>query len=194
MGGLVGCIYAPQGAFVTNDVYRKLQRKVHGTKFKRMRQYTLHVNTFGERLNRPNFEGDCFMFRVTLMSLVISTIAIMFSACAPQSNSSTDTRHSEHNADTALTSALADCPATIIIKNLNFNPAQCKVKVGITLSFKNEDGFPHTATALATSGVSFDTGELKANTSKNITFDTASTIDYRCEIHPDMTGIIVVEP
>ena len=136
------------------------------------------------------------MFRVTLMSFVISTVTIVFSACAPQPTSS-NASHTEHNAadSTALaSSALVDCPAIIVIKNLSFTPAQCKVKVGTTLSFKNEDSFPHTATALATSGVPFDTGELKANDSKDITFDTASTIDYRCEIHPDMTGTIVVEP
>ena len=136
------------------------------------------------------------MFRVTLMSFVISTVTIVFSACAPQPTSS-NASHGEHNAaDSTMpaSSVLADCPATIVIKNLSFNPAQCKVKVGTTLAFKNEDAFPHTATALATSPISFDTGELGSNTSKNITFDTANTIDYRCEIHPDMTGIIVVEP
>lgn len=126
-------------------------------------------------------------------TITLFLLLLFVSACAPQTDSSTS--HNEHStADAVATSTLADCPATIVIKNLSFIPASCKVKAGTTLTFKNEDGFPHTATALSSAPVAFDTGELAGGASKDITFSTGGTIDYRCEIHPAMTGNIVVEP
>jgi plastocyanin len=118
-------------------------------------------------------------------------LSLLVSACAPQTDSNIN--HNEHNTAVA-TSTLAHCPATIVIKNLSFNPASCKVKTGTTLTFKNEDGFPHTATALSSEVIAFDTGELAGGASKDITFSTGGTLNYRCEIHPSMTGMIVVEP
>ena len=124
-------------------------------------------------------------------------LLLLVSACAPQTDSSashSEPSHSEPSADAGATAKLADCPATIVIKDLSFIPASCKVKAGTTLTFKNEDGFPHTATALSSAPVSFDTGDLTGGASKDITFSTVGSMDYRCEIHPAMTGLIVVEP
>ena len=90
--------------------------------------------------------------------------------------------------------ALVSCPDTILIKDFTFSPASCKVKVGSSLTFKNVDTAPHTATSLFDSAVKFDTGELIKDASAVITFDTAATIPFHCEIHPSMQGSIVVEP
>lgn len=115
------------------------------------------------------------MKQLTFILIVIITVSL--SACAPSSNSN-----------------LAACPDTIIIKDFAFSPANCSVKQGTTLSFKNEDSVPHTATALFNAPVLFDTGELAAGQSASISFDTAASIPYHCEIHPSMTGSIIVEP
>lgn len=116
------------------------------------------------------------------------TLFMLLTACAPQTQ-----EHQGHEAMNHIP-ALADCPDTILIKSFQFEPASCKVTLGRTLTFVNEDGVPHTATALFNAPVQFDTGELATNASVSIRFDTAASIPYHCEIHPSMEGMIVVEP
>lgn len=90
--------------------------------------------------------------------------------------------------------AVMTCPDTILIKDFSFSPANCKVKVGSSLTFKNVDTVPHTATALFDAPVKFDTGDLVQDASAIISFDTAAIIPFHCAIHPSMMGSIVVEP
>lgn len=113
-----------------------------------------------------------------IRNYLLFAVLLALSACAPTTN----------NSD------LASCPETILIKDFAFSPANCKVKVGSSITFKNDDAVPHTATALFNAPAQFDTGELAAGASGTITFDTAETIPFHCEIHPSMVGSIVVEP
>ena len=115
---------------------------------------------------------------------------MLLAACAPQAED-----HQGHSGPGMNhPAALADCPDTILIKTFQFEPANCKVKAGRTLTFVNLDSVPHTATALFNAPVQFDTGELTENASASIRFDSAASIPYHCEIHPSMTGRILVEP
>src|SRR2546423_2393140 len=79
--------------------------------------------------------------------------------------------------------------ATIAISDFKFVPAAVTVRVGSTIRFVN--GGPSAHTASATAG-GFDTGTLKAGQSKTITVGALGTADYRCQIHPVMTGQIVI--
>lgn len=117
-------------------------------------------------------------------------LMLLLAACAPQAENHQGHASSGFGAATVL----ADCPSTILIKAFRFEPADCKVKLGTTLTFVNEDSVPHTATALFNAPVLFDTGELARNASASIRFDRAATIPYHCEIHPSMMGMILVEP
>jgi len=117
------------------------------------------------------------MKHLKFIIIILSLIALSLSACAPSTNTQ-----------------LSACPNTIIIKDFAFSPANCTVKIGSSITFINEDSAPHTATALFNAPVQFDTGELAAGQSASISFDTAASIPFHCEIHPSMTGSIVVEP
>ncbi|MCG6901770.1 MAG: cupredoxin family copper-binding protein [Rhodobacter sp.] len=75
----------------------------------------------------------------------------------------------------------------VAIKGFKFSPAALNVAVGDTVVFTNQDGAPHTATAL---DGSFDTGRLNRGQSGSVTVTTAGEIDYRCNFHATMKGRI----
>lgn len=77
----------------------------------------------------------------------------------------------------------------VTIEGFAFSPAELTVAVGDTITFTNNDGAPHTATALEGS---FDTGRLNRGESGEITLTAAGSFDYKCSFHPAMTGTITV--
>jgi hypothetical protein len=60
--------------------------------------------------------------------------------------------------------------------------------VGDTVTWTNQDGVGHTATADG-----FDTGTIGGGANASVTFDTAGAFAYHCSIHSQMTGTVVVE-
>jgi plastocyanin len=89
--------------------------------------------------------------------------------------------------------ALADGHATthtVTIEGFAFAPATLTISEGDTVTFVNQDGAPHTATA---NNGAFDTGRLSRGQEASLTFTAAGTFDYFCEVHPNMTATIVVE-
>jgi plastocyanin len=78
----------------------------------------------------------------------------------------------------------------IVISGFAFSGVT-EVPVGTTVTIVNEDSGTHTWTA--TDGT-FDSEGLAPGDSFEFTFETAGTFDYRCNLHPSMTGTIVVTP
>ncbi|GIT90499.1 hypothetical protein JANAI62_00190 [Jannaschia pagri] len=78
----------------------------------------------------------------------------------------------------------------VAIKGFTFQPAQLTIQAGDTVTFVNEDGAPHTATA---NNRSFDTGRLTRGQSASLRFDQPGRYAYFCEIHPMMKALLVVE-
>jgi plastocyanin len=85
---------------------------------------------------------------------------------------------------------------TISTKDFEFAPKEIRVKVGTTITWKNDGAAPHTATAV---DKSFDTAIFQPGESKSATFKTAGTFLYYCQLHgtPDgqngMVGTVIVE-
>jgi plastocyanin len=77
----------------------------------------------------------------------------------------------------------------VFISGFAFEPTDLRVNVGTTVTWTNNDPTPHTVT-----GEGFDTGPLDQNASGTVTFESASTFDYFCAIHPNMQGRVVVAP
>jgi plastocyanin len=78
---------------------------------------------------------------------------------------------------------------TIVMENFTFAPRTLTLTKGTSITVRNTDGVTHTFTA--TDG-SFDTGDLPSGASKVVKLTTAGTFAYRCNIHPSMTGTVVV--
>lgn len=77
-------------------------------------------------------------------------------------------------------------------KNRKFGPTQLSVKVGETVSFKNEDPFFHNVYSLS-DAKTFDLGSYPQGQAKNVTFDKPGTVEVECAIHPEMKLNIKVE-
>jgi plastocyanin len=78
---------------------------------------------------------------------------------------------------------------SVTIASFAFTPATVTISVGDSVTWTNQDGTAHTATASGT----FDSGNLAGGASYTATFSTAGTFDYLCSIHPSMTGRVVVQ-
>lgn len=78
---------------------------------------------------------------------------------------------------------------SVTIASFAFSPATVTISVGDSVTWTNQDGTGHTATASGT----FDSGNLGSGASYTATFSTAGTYDYVCSIHPSMTGRVVVQ-
>ncbi len=79
---------------------------------------------------------------------------------------------------------------SVAITNFAYSPATVTASVGDSVTWTNNDEVPHTATA---DDDSWDTGTLSQNGTGAVTFDTAGEYAYHCEVHPNMTGTVVVE-
>jgi plastocyanin len=79
---------------------------------------------------------------------------------------------------------------SVTISNYTFVPAAVVIHPGDTVTWRNKDDMPHTATAL--DGASFDSGALDPGGSWSFVFPKAGKIAYRCAIHPGMLGTVEV--
>jgi plastocyanin len=98
---------------------------------------------------------------------------------------------------TAVPPPPAPAAAAVSMKDFDFAAKEIRVKVGTTITWKNDGAAPHSATAV---DKSFDTGIFQPGEAKSSTFNTAGTFLYYCQLHgtPDgqsgMVGTVVVEP
>jgi plastocyanin len=78
-------------------------------------------------------------------------------------------------------------------KNKTFLPRVLAVPVGSTVDFPNNDPIFHNVFSLSTPQ-SFDLGLYRAGESRTRTFMAAGSYRVFCNIHPQMTALIVVVP
>ncbi|MGH1576200.1 cupredoxin domain-containing protein [Planktotalea sp.] len=78
----------------------------------------------------------------------------------------------------------------VIIKGHAFTPASLTISPGDSVTFLNQDGAPHTATA---NNKGFDTKRLKKGESGTVKFADVGDFEYFCKFHRSMTGKITVE-
>lgn len=75
-------------------------------------------------------------------------------------------------------------------KNKTFTPRVLGVPVGATVTFPNDDDIFHNVFSL-TSGQAFDLGLYRAGMSKSRTFTSPGVVRVFCNIHPQMTALVV---
>lgn len=81
-------------------------------------------------------------------------------------------------------------PYAIAQKNKSFSPRVLGVPVGATVTFPNDDEIFHNVFSLTT-GQAFDLGLYRAGASKSRTFTTPGVVRVFCNIHPQMTALVV---
>lgn len=75
------------------------------------------------------------------------------------------------------------------IKNYKFDPAEIHVKVGESVTWTNNDAFPH---LIYDKGGAFQSTALGQGESFTQKFDKAGSFPYICGIHNYMSGTVVV--
>ena len=90
---------------------------------------------------------------------------------------------------TSMRSVEAQDSGAVSIVDFAFEPASLEVATGTTVTWTNNGQARHTATA---DDGTFDSGRLQSGETFSFTFNTPGTFAYHCEIHPEMTGTIVV--
>ncbi len=123
-----------------------------------------------------------------LRPVLLTTLLLTLAACgSPSTDNGTDT------GTLPEPPALATCPSTIVIDEFEYEPGDCQIAAGTTITFLNKDTVPHTATSKADTPAAFDTGEIRVNKSATVTFGAPGVYDYYCTIHDDMEASITVK-
>ena len=81
----------------------------------------------------------------------------------------------------------APASSAVSIAGFAFKPATLRTTVGKTVTWRNADAAPHTAT-----GTPFSSPQLAKGASFRHRFTRAGTYAYICAIHPEMRGKVVV--
>lgn len=131
------------------------------------------------------------MSRHAVPLLVPLLVALAVTACAPGASDQGASTQAEDPAAT-VGQGPPPCPDTISIRDFAYDPESCRVTVGSTLTFVNDDDVPHTATAEDGAVADFDTGTLQPGASATVTLDTVGASPYFCEIHPSMRATVEV--
>ena len=84
----------------------------------------------------------------------------------------------------------------VSMENFVFVEDRIEVPVGTTVTWTNGDSTRHTVTSGADDSAdgTFDSGDIEAGETFSHTFDEAGEFAYFCDIHPTMTGVVVVTP
>lgn len=92
-----------------------------------------------------------------------------------------------------LSSATAAGAAEFAVtqKNKAFSVPALKVKVGDTVTFKNDDPFFHNIFSLS-EVQTFDLGSFPQGQSRKVTFTKEGKVEVECAIHPDMKLVVEV--
>lgn len=122
---------------------------------------------------------------VAALAVVISGLAVAACGAGAQARAS-----AMHDMPTAAAPPTTNAVATksVEIANFAFSPTVITVEVGATVTWTNKDEDAHTV-AITGTAVS---KPLQSGDSYAHTFGQPGTYTYRCTIHPNMRGMVVV--
>jgi plastocyanin len=127
------------------------------------------------------------------ISMLVLFIAVLSSALG----CSGSTRGSSQVSTTSA--QIVTCPTasfeSVVISNYAFSPSSVTITVNDIVKWTNNDSTTHTVTSGvpgATDG-KFDSGNITAGSTVCIQFLVTGTFDYFCNIHPSMTGAVIVQ-
>lgn len=84
-----------------------------------------------------------------------------------------------------------DAAVTVEMRMIAYTPRELRVRVGDTVEWVNRDPVEHTVTA---DDGSWTSVLLRENQRYRRTFDSPGRYTYHCTPHPQMTGVVIVEP
>ena len=132
-----------------------------------------------------------------LIPLLALLSVLMLGACGGDGDTSgTENAATAGGGGTGKPSSNAPAPsgaavrsAKVRISDFQFTPAKVTIQAGGKVTWLNDGPSDHTATL---DDGSFDSGTLQPGKLKSDSFKQAGTFPYHCQIHPQMTAMVVV--
>ena len=118
-----------------------------------------------------------------MMSPLVAALSAMFLVSCSSGNRTP--------ANQSATAAKGPQTYVVVIRGMKFEPAVLTVKPGDTVRWENQDIVPHNAVSTETK--EFDTGTMAVGASWKYEASNKGTFFYRCTLHPNMKGKLVVE-
>ena len=132
--------------------------------------------------------GEVAQMLANLIALMGSSGSTTTSSSSTTSSSTTTSSSSTTSSST--TSTTDDSSNRVRIDDFAFLPATLTVGVGVTVTWRNDDGVTHRVVA---DGGSFAGPDIPPGGTFSHTFNTPGVFTYHCGIHPFMHGTINVE-
>lgn len=118
---------------------------------------------------------------------VVGLAVMALVACSGGGSSPTSPGTTGGNNTGGNNTGSAPLTANVSMYQTSFTPGNVTIKVGGSVTWKNDDGIDHTAT-----GGGFDTGTVTGGQQRSQSFATAGTYNYHCSFHSNMTGTVNV--
>jgi plastocyanin len=133
-------------------------------------------------------------FFATLVSIVACGLVAAGCGSSNSDNSSSSNTKTQKPAAAAPTKK-AGKTAAVSMKNIQFSPKALTVAKGTTVTWTNDDNVNHDVTKAGGPGPNFSSGQgnLAQGATYKQTLSAPGTIQYKCTVHPGMTGTITVK-
>ncbi len=119
--------------------------------------------------------------RALLLIPVLLLTAFLYTGCSKSTNNG----YSSNNGGGS-----GPGPGQVWMQNIQFVPSTINISVNGSVTWTNKDATTHDVTA---DDGSFVSGNINPGGSYTHQFTTAGTYNYRCTIHPGMSGTVVVK-
>jgi len=125
---------------------------------------------------------------MTTRFALLAVFSVMAAGCGGN-GSTTVAAPSTGSSGSTTGSSVSVVSGASVLTTTAYSPNPLTVSRGTAVTFANNDSTAHTATSSGT----FDTGVIAPGGRATVTLQNAGTVSYRCSIHPNMTGTIVVQ-
>jgi plastocyanin len=125
--------------------------------------------------------------------MICCVAALVMGGCG---SSSSDSSNKQQPAKQKTTKPSSGGGTAVVMKQIQFQPADVTVKKGASVTWTNDDSVGHDVTKKSGPGAKFSSGSpggLQGGDTFKQKFDTPGTIIYVCTVHPNMKGTITVK-
>jgi plastocyanin len=119
-----------------------------------------------------------------------TSLTALLAACGGSGAPSTPTMPGGGGGGTGQEAITITIPSSDGYGESSFSPGSVTIAVGRTVTWENKDSIAHTTTS-NTAGLW--NGQMGPTGTFSRTFTAAGTFDYRCTIHPGMSGSITAQ-
>jgi plastocyanin len=115
-------------------------------------------------------------------------VTVIFDTAGTHTVTATAAGYTSGVATTTTTGAMVR-----IASDLTFTPPTVTIPVGRSVTWRNFDAIAHTSTSDAGVTPAWNSGNIAAGGQYVRTFTAAGSFAYHCNVHPGMTGTVVVQ-